>query len=277
LAFLLLLLTLVTASISAQTPPTLSERVTEDGLEVVMCSYFGGSEIEWATKLDFDSEGNVVITGETMSSDFPIENAYQSIYGGLSDAFVAKFNSTGDIIFATYFGGIANEDSMALIIDEDDNIIISGGTSSSNLPLVNPLQDQRNGSTDAFIAKFSPSGDLLFSSYFEGSDEDRFERIGIDQYGNYMFTGYTRADDFLVTPGVCQENYGGGGGDIVITALAPDCQSIEYSTYFGNNAQELGLDVDIDANGNIYLQASQIIMQQTQLMGRTSVLTVVEL
>jgi len=253
IVFLLFFMISTTSSVCAQDPPTLSERVAADGLEVVMCSYFGGSDTEWATKLDFDSEGNVVITGETRSTDFPLENANQSTYGGFSDAFVVKFNTTGDIIFATYFGGNGNEDSMALIIDEEDNIIITGGTASSNLPLVNPLQDQRNGTTDAFIAKFSPSGDLLFSTYFGGSDEDRFERIGIDQYGNYVFTGYTSSDDYTTTPGVCQENYGGGTGDIVITALGSDCQSIQYSTHLGNSARELGLDVDFDSDGNIVL------------------------
>ena len=235
----------------AQISSPLSERVSEHGLDIAVCTYFGGTEQEWASKSDFDSEGNLVMTGFTTSTDLPIVNANQSTYAGLGDAFILKMNVEGEVIFATYFGGSGLEEAMALVVDGEDNIIIAGSTTSANLPLVNPIQDELNGTGDAFIAKFSPSGDLVFSTYFGGSGEERIERNGIDQYGNYIFTGQTGSDDYPTTSGVYQEGYGGGNTDIIVTALSEDCQTIRYSTYFGNSAEEVGLDVDIDAQGNL--------------------------
>jgi len=237
--------------IHAQSSSPLSESVSEHGLDIVLCTYFGGTEQEWASKSDFDSEGNLVVTGFTTSTDLPIVNANQSTYAGLGDAFVLKMNVEGEVIFATYFGGSGLEEAMALVVDDEDNIVIAGGTTSVNLPLVNPIQDELDGSDDAFIAKFSPSGDLVFSTYFGGSGEDRIERNGIDQYGNYIFTGRSGSEDYPTTSGVYQEEYGGGNTDIIVTALSEDCQTIRYSTYFGNSAEEVGLDVDIDNQGNL--------------------------
>ncbi|MGY5881425.1 MAG: hypothetical protein RTV31_14330 [Candidatus Thorarchaeota archaeon] len=249
--FLVLLLSGTSVLVNAQTSTPLSENIAEYGLEMVVCTYFGGSELEWAGKSDFDSEGNLVLTGHTMSTDLPTQNANQSTYAGLGDAFVLKMSTDGEIVFATYFGGSGLEEAMTLMVDEENNIIIAGGTTSTDLPLQNPIQSERNGTDDGFIAKYGPTGNLVFSSYFGGSDEDRIERSGIDQYGNYVFTGRTGSDDFPITQGVYQENYGGGDTDLILTALSDDCQTIEYSTYFGNAADELGLDVDTDNLGNL--------------------------
>jgi len=237
---------------SAQNSALLSESAADNGMDVAVCTYFGGAGQEWVSKSDFDSEGNLVLTGTTMSTDLPILNANQTEYAGLGDAFVLKMNLQNEIVFATYFGGQGLEESMALTVDDEDNIIIAGGTSSIDLPLLDPIQDELNGATDGFIAKFSPTGNLLFSTYLGGSEGERIERISIDPYGNYLFTGQTESDDYPTTSGVFQEAFG-GSSDIIITALSEDDQTIAYSTYFGIAAGEVGLDIDVDHNGNLVI------------------------
>jgi hypothetical protein len=123
--------------IEAQTTGTLSENVAEYGLEILVCSYFGGSQLEWGTKLDFDSVGNLVVTGMTWSPDLTLVNAEQSDYAGLGDGFVLKMTTEGEIIFSTLFGGNGQDNAMAVLVDDDDNIIIAGDTDSTNLTLVN--------------------------------------------------------------------------------------------------------------------------------------------
>ncbi len=237
---------------NAQETTLLSENVADNGMDVVVCTYFGGTGQEWVSKSDFDSEGNLVLTGTTMSTDLPLLNANQTEYAGLGDAFILKMNLQNEIVFATYFGGQGSEESMTLTVDDDDNIVIAGGTSSNDLPLLNPIQDELNGATDGFIAKFSPTGNLLFSTYIGGSEGERIERSGIDPDGNYLFTGQTESDDYPITPGVFQETFG-GSSDIFVTSLSDDGQTIAYSTYFGNAAGEVGLDIDVDLNGNIVI------------------------
>jgi len=236
--------------VDAQPTGNLSENVVESGLEMLVCTYFGGSEIDWGIKLDFDSEGNIIVGGMTWSPDITMIDAVQSTYAGMGDGFVLKLTTSGNIVFATYFGGNGLDEAMAVLVDDDDNIIVAGATTSTNLTLVNPLQDHLNGTSDTFVAKFSPSGTLIFSTYLGGSGEERIERIGVDQYGNYLFTGHTGSSDFPTTSGVLQENHG-GSDDLFVLALSSDCQTIEYATYFGNDSNELGLDIDIDLQGNI--------------------------
>ncbi len=244
---------LLPGGIFAQISSPLSERVADNGMDIAVSTYFGGSEQEWVSKSDFDSEGNLVLTGMTMSTDLPLLNANQAEYAGHGDAFILKMNQQSEIVFATYFGGQGLEESMSLTVDDEDNIIIAGATSSDDLPLLNPIQDELNGSTDGFIAKFSPAGNLLFSTYLGGSEGERIERSGVDLYGNYLFTGRTESDDYPITLGVLQETFGGGVSDIFVTALSDDGQTIAYSTYFGNTAEEVGLDIDVDPNGDLVI------------------------
>jgi hypothetical protein len=140
---------------------------------------------------------------------------------------------------------------MALTVDRDGNIVLAGGTSSNNLTLMNPLQEELNGSSDAFIAKFSPTGSLIFSTYLGGSDFDRIEDIVIDSNGDYLIVGSTGSDDFYTTPGVCQETYGGGSTDVFITTIANDGQSILFSSFFGNTSDDDAWEIDIDLTGNL--------------------------
>src|SRR5205814_2099668 len=89
-------------------------------------TYYGGSlsDVGWA--LATDASGNIFVTGTTASSDFPLQNSgtfFQGIYGGGTstdrDAFVLKFDNTGNRLWATYYGGSANEyyDALSLATD----------------------------------------------------------------------------------------------------------------------------------------------------------------
>jgi|WetSurMetagenome_2_1015567.scaffolds.fasta_scaffold28967_2 hypothetical protein len=68
-------------------------------------TYLGGSENDFANGLVVDSSGNVYVTGQANSTNFPTQGAYQGSSAGWSDAFITKFDSTGDLIYSTYLGG----------------------------------------------------------------------------------------------------------------------------------------------------------------------------
>jgi hypothetical protein len=227
--------------------------MSSEGLDVLFCSYFGGDGEEWSNDICFTDEGEVVLTGMTRSDDLPVHNAHQSVYAGSGDIFLVKLSSQFQVEFYTYFGGDGLEEPMALTIDHDGNIILAGGTSSNNLTVLNPIQDELNGTSDAFIAKFSPSGVLLFSTYLGGSDYDRIEEVLVDSYGSYVITGPTGSDDFYTTSGTHQESFGGGDSDVFIASLSNDGQSIIYSSYFGNSTDEDAWAAGIDLIGNIVI------------------------
>jgi hypothetical protein len=237
--------------VMAQDSGSLSEKMATQGLDVLFCSYFGGDGEEWSNDVCFTDDGGFVLSGMTRSDDLPVANAFQSEYGGGGDVFLVKVNSDFQVEFYTYFGGSALEEPMALAVDSDGNIILAGGTSSDNFTVMNSIQDELNGTSDAFIAKFSPAGSLLFSTYFGGSDFERIEDIVVDSEGNYLLVGPTGSSDFYTTPGVHQESFGGGDTDVFVTSISSDGQSVLYSTLFGNSTDDDAWAINIDSSGNV--------------------------
>lgn len=232
--------------------------IAADGLDVIFCTYFGGTDEEWSNDIYYSPDGSIVLTGMTRSSDLPVVNASQDTYGGGGDVFIVKLNPQFQVEFYTYFGGSGLEEPMALHVDHYQNIIVAGGTSSDDLTLLDPIQDQLNGTSDAFLAKFSWNGTLLFSTYLGGSEFDRIEDISVGLGANYAIVGVTESTDFFTTPGAYQESFGGGNSDVFIMSISSQNHSILYSTLFGNTT-----DDDAWAIGTDRRNADQVIVGMT--------------
>jgi hypothetical protein len=237
----------------AQDTASFGERITTEGLDVLFCSYFGGDGEEWSNDICFTQDGGFVVSGMTKSDNLPVLNAHQSEYAGAGDVFLAKLNSQFQVEFYTYFGGTGLEEPMALTVDNNGNIILAGGTASDDLNVLNPLHDELNGPSDAYLAKFSSSGNLLFSTYLGGSGIDRIEDIIINSNGDYVVIGPTESTDFYTSPGSYQESYGGGNSDVFITSISSDGQSILFSTFFGNTTDDDAWAVGIDSTGDVVI------------------------
>lgn len=219
-----------------------------ENMTLTFSTYFGGSGVEWTAGGHLDSKGNLVIAGRSTSSDLPVLNAQQENFSGVADAYVAKFNTDNDLIFCTYFGGSRDDDPMAMIVDEFDNIVIGGMTESNDLPTLNALDNEYGGDGDAFVAKFSSTGELVFSTYIGGSGEEWIFGLALDPSGNYVATGDTKSDDLQTTDGAYQDTFG-GFGDIFVAKLSSDGQSLEFLTYFGGDDLENSFAIAVAEDG----------------------------
>ena len=120
---------------------------------------YGGGSSEYAFGLACDSYGNVIISGTTLSIDFPVSAAFQASHGGGSDVTVLKMDANGTPIWATYYGGSANEGSWSDVdVDANGNVILTAWTSSSDFPVYNPQQQSTAGGQDAFVVSLNSSG-----------------------------------------------------------------------------------------------------------------------
>ena len=129
--------TLMSSNGSAST----SNIVSFNNYNINFSTYFGGNGYDLGYSIAADNNGNTYITGSTSSPELlPLKNAYQSTYGGKSDAFVAKFNATGGLMFSTYFGGNGTDVGDAIAVDSYGNIYITGQTNSTDLPLKSAYQ-----------------------------------------------------------------------------------------------------------------------------------------
>ncbi len=121
------------------------------------CTYYGGTGNDFTWNMDMGRDQDISITGYTDSqTGIANSGAYQVSEAGMNDAYAAQFDQDGNLAWASYFGGTDNDNGYAVNADQSGNVYISGVTSStSGIATPGAYSDTLNGSTDAFLAKFS--------------------------------------------------------------------------------------------------------------------------
>lgn len=159
--------------------------------------------------------------------------------------------------FSTYLGGGSTEISNDLAIDAEGNIYLAGMTTSGNFPAMNQAYGSGAFSTgDAFVSKFSPSGDLIFSTIIGGNDEDVAAKIEVDDAGQSYITGGTSSSDFPAVSAL--KDTIGGTRDAFVIKLNASGSDLLYSSYLGggageDGAGEDGIAIGLDPNGHVYV------------------------
>lgn len=170
-------------------------------------TYLGGAQCgDIVHAVATDSSGNVYVTGNTSSTDFPTANAFQpAIAGQFSpDAFVSKLTPAGALIYSTYLGGNSSETGFGIAADSSGNAYITGFTASTNFPTMNPLQGSNGGGngTDVFVTKFNSQGSaLVYSTYLGGMGFEGGRGIAVDSANNAYITGSSDSGDFPLVAG----------------------------------------------------------------------------
>jgi uncharacterized repeat protein (TIGR01451 family) len=130
-------------------PDAFVAKLNATGSALIYSTYLGGNNSDVATSIAIDNAGNAYITGQTSSSNFPVQNALHPTLGGqfgFLDAFVAKLNSSGSgLVFSTYLGGDADDIGNSIAVDSVGNAYVTGYAGSRNFPTTNPLQPNRSG------------------------------------------------------------------------------------------------------------------------------------
>lgn len=218
-------------------------------------SFLGGNGADNSNDITIDAVGNIYITGETNSSNFPTANAFQSDFkGGLFDCFVTKLTpDASSIVYSTYLGGSDNDEGHGIAVNLLGEAYIVGMTRSSSFPTMNPIQAEYRGEFEAFVAKLRSDGaGLVFSTFLGGSSADVANRVAVDVAGNAFVVGQTRSPEFP-TVGALQPKFAGGVYDVFITKLSGNGERLLYSTFLGGSDEEYGLDIAVDLAGSAYV------------------------
>ncbi len=216
-------------------------------------SYLGGSNRESGNGIAFDAQGNAIIVGYTQSNDFPVLNALQTRYGGgFSDCFITKVGPSGGLIWSTYFGGNGAEGCYDIAVDGSGNALLAGSSSSQDLPLKNAIQTgiTPRGYATPMLAKFSPEGRILYSSFLGGPTAGFADAVTLDAVGNIYLAG--SADAQFVTKNALQ-NQSAGPGNGFLMGLDPSAQSVRFATYFGGSGADVVHKIAVDNAGSVYV------------------------
>ncbi len=212
--------------------------------DLLYSTYLGGGSADNATAIAVDGSDNVYVTGLTESPNFPTTSGALQVLPSSSsgfDAFVAKLipnaaltPASSQLVYATYLGGTGFDQGNAIAVDAFGEAYVAGATGSPDFPMASPVQAQCPncpGAVDGFVSKLNAAGSaLIFSTYLDGSSEDRATALALDVSGNAYVGGFTSSTDFPVSAGAYQSaNAGTSDGffltlsnlNLPVTRLAP--------------------------------------------------------
>jgi len=211
-----------------------------------------------------DEHNNIYVAGITESNDFPTQNPgggayFQSSNGGIYDSFILKFNSGGVRQWATYYGGSDYDGAYSMATDGNNNILLSGHTYSTNLPVYNLgggayFQNLLAGNDDVFILKFNSNGVRQWATYYGGSDFDYNTSISSDGNNNILITGTTHSANFpLMNPGGGAYFQNTNTGLDVFILKFNQSGVRQWATYYGGSGYEEDCSIATDINSSILI------------------------
>jgi Beta-propeller repeat len=223
--------------------------VIDPGLE--WSTYLGGSSLDLVFDMVTDSNGAIFVTGDTTSPDFPVS---QGTFGGTSDAFVAKYDANGQMIWASYLGGGANEDGKVIALTSSGSILLAGITGSSDFPITAGVIDSNFVNGESYVAQLSADGTTIEWATFLGGDlGDEIWAMEVDVNGNITVAGETESDNFPVTGGAYDISFNGTPTDLFVSRLNSDATNLVWSTFIGGAGQDESRDLALDASGAVVL------------------------
>jgi len=158
------------------------------GTSLVYSTFLGGSGVsygcdeflctvgDWATAVAVDIDGNAYITGQTISTDFPIKDAFDRKVdrgqpNGAYNAFITKFCPIGSLLYSSYLGGsggggsngtpaLVGDGGRGVAVDSSGSAYVTGFASSTDFPTKNAFQSTNKAaeinSQNAFVTKVTP-------------------------------------------------------------------------------------------------------------------------
>jgi uncharacterized protein (TIGR03437 family) len=187
-------------------------KLSADGSSFLYTKQLAGSRNDSPFAITVDSSGNATVAGVTSSPDFPIAGApVQPALAGTQNAFVARLDNAGNLVFSTFLGGSGLDSASAIRVDSDGNIYIAGSTTSLDFPTTPgtfqpaPLVPLWSLSPGGFVTKLTPNASLiLYSTYIPALNQPGFGlEMALGSSGD-IFLGGTTGAAFPVTPSAPQ-------------------------------------------------------------------------
>ncbi|MFO7741901.1 MAG: SBBP repeat-containing protein [Anaerolineae bacterium] len=220
-------------------------------------TFLGGGGYDGSIAIALDGAGNVYVTGETTSSNFPTTSgAYDETVNGTSGTFVSVLDPTlSTLRYSTLLGGSgSSRGGQAIALDGAGNVYVTGYTDSTDFPITaGAYGEALNGLSDAFVSVLDPTlSTLRYSTFLGESASEEVYGMALDGAGNVYVTGYTDSSDFPTTAGAYEET-NSGIRDAFVSVLDPTLSTLRYSTLLGGSSSDYAFVIALDGAGRVYL------------------------
>ncbi len=255
---------------------------------LIFSTYSGSTADNWGSTATPGENGNLYSAGVTSvapQTSFPATpGAFQTAYGGQYDVGILKYDSTGrELLWASYLGGDFSETPHSLVMNDNEELLVLGTTSSLDFPttanaiqrtfaggtaVLNASVQYLNG-TDIYVTRISKDGsEILASTYLGGTANDGVNPPGGPLTKNYgdelrgdiitnadgdiFISTVTSSTDFSVTNSFNMV-YKGGVTDALLLKLPADLSSITWGAFIGGTGDDASHTLKLDKQGDIFI------------------------
>lgn len=208
-----------------------------------------------------DSTNNIIISGyftpTTVVFNQDGSTAKSLTTADNADIYIAKYNPSGTVLWATQIGGINGDEGYGIAIDSNDNIVCIGHYSSNILTVYNQdglstMSLSRTGTRDAYIIQYNPSGTAQWAAHIGGSSETYGYSIAIDSENNSIVTGYYTSPLFIYDQdGLSAFTLSHSGQNDVFIAKYDSSGTALWATRIAGSSFDLGYGVATDSSDTI--------------------------
>ncbi|UOK43900.1 MULTISPECIES: SBBP repeat-containing protein [Flavobacterium] len=223
----------------------------------VYAKKIGGTSDDVGTAIAVDGNGNAYVTGyfsDTVDFD-PSAGVANLSSAGIEDIFLAKYNSSGNYLYAKSLGGASSDSGSGIVVDGSGNAYITGSffETVDFDPSAGVANLTSAGYKDIFFAKYNSSGNYVYAKSLGGADFDGGGGIAVDTNGNAYITGsFSETVDFDPSAGVANLISVGGSDDIFLAKYNASGNYV-YAKSFGDEGSDWGSCVVVDGSGNAYI------------------------
>jgi len=219
----------------------------------IWATYYGGTDVDWATGIDCDRNGMIYMCGPTSSTTgISTPGCQQPTYGGgLYDAFLVKFTPDGVRKWGTYAGGAGANTPGSVSCDKTGNVYLAGSTAeSTDIATPGSFQSVKSGGFDWYLIQYDTLGVRNWGTYYGGPGNEYSGNACTDGLVVYL-TGWTNSTTGVGTAFSHQPTFG-GITDAAVVKFFPS-GTFSWCTYYGGGNAEKAGGITCDKFGNIFL------------------------
>jgi uncharacterized protein (TIGR03437 family) len=240
---------------------------------ITYSTYLAGSISELAQAVAMDAQGNVYVTGQTSSPNYPIVGGINAPETNNSTPipFIAKINPSASgaasVVWSTVLGGGSlGTFSLGVAVDTNGDVYAGGFTFSSfdfvttqkafqtSANCMTNINGANSNCLSGWVAKISPGGNqLIYSTFLSGGRLDSVFGIAADASGNAYVAGITGSLHFPTRGLPTFQPALNGSQNGFVAKLSADGSSLLSSTLFGGEGTEFLEGMALDANGIVYV------------------------
>ncbi len=225
---------------------------------LIWAKRIGGTGVDIGYGVALDAEGNVYIAGNfTGTSDFdPSPGTTHLTSTGSFDAFLAKYDASGNLVWAHHMGGGAYEEARCIAVDEAaDNVVIAGiFNDKADFDPATPdtAYLQAVAGSDIYFARYTLSGDFLWAKQVGGPGSERVLDVDIDGLGGVYLAGHFQETvDFDPSDAVSERSVAGDSD--LFFAKYDDAGDLIWARSAGGFFYEEANGIEVDGFGNVYI------------------------